>query len=75
MTGLDRSEAAPRRGRLKIFFGSAPGVGKTYTMLEAARHAREAGLDVVIGHVETHGRADIEPAAGARAAWLCRGCA
>lgn len=60
MTGLDRSDAAPRRGRLKIFFGSAPGVGKTYTMLEAARHARDAGLDVVIGHVESHGRADIE---------------
>jgi two-component system sensor histidine kinase KdpD len=60
MTGLDRSDAAPRRGRLKIFFGSAPGVGKTYTMLEAARHARDAGLDVVIGHVETHGRAEIE---------------
>jgi two-component system sensor histidine kinase KdpD len=60
MTGLDRSDAAPRRGRLKIFFGSAPGVGKTYTMLEAARHARDAGLDVVIGHVQTHGRADIE---------------
>ena len=36
-----------RRGRLKIFFGAAPGVGKTYTMLEAARHAREGGLDVV----------------------------
>jgi two-component system sensor histidine kinase KdpD len=60
MTGLDRSDAAPRRGGLKIFFGSAPGVGKTYTMLEAARHARDAGLDVVIGHVESHGRADIE---------------
>jgi two-component system sensor histidine kinase KdpD len=52
--------ALPRRGRLKIFFGAAPGVGKTYTMLEAARHAREAGLDVVIGHVEPHGRAEIE---------------
>jgi two-component system, OmpR family, sensor histidine kinase KdpD len=60
MTGLDRSDAAPRRGRLKIFLGSAPGVGKTYTMLEAARHARDAGLDVVIGHVESHGRADID---------------
>jgi two-component system sensor histidine kinase KdpD len=60
MTGLERSDAAPRRGRLKIFFGSAPGVGKTYTMLEAARHARDAGLDVLIGHVESHGRADIE---------------
>jgi len=58
--GLDRSDAAPRRGRLKIFFGAAPGVGKTYTMLEAARHARDAGLDVVSGHVEPHGRADIE---------------
>jgi two-component system sensor histidine kinase KdpD len=60
MAGLDRSDAAPHRGRLKIFFGAAPGVGKTYTMLEAARHAGDAGLDVVIGHVESHGRADIE---------------
>ncbi len=54
------TDARPRRGRLKIFFGAAPGVGKTYTMLEAARHARDAGLDVVIGDVESHGRADIE---------------
>jgi two-component system sensor histidine kinase KdpD len=48
------------RGRLKIFFGAAPGVGKTYTMLEAARHAREGGLDVVVGYLEPHGRPDIE---------------
>jgi two-component system sensor histidine kinase KdpD len=60
IAGLDRPDAPTRRGRLKIFFGAAPGVGKTYTMLEAARHARDAGLDVVIGHVESHGRADIE---------------
>src|ERR1700728_2754271 len=53
-------DAAPRHGRLKIFFGSAPGVGKTYTMLQAARHARDAGLDVVIGHIESYGRVDIE---------------
>ena len=56
----ERHDGRSRRGRLKIFFGAAPGVGKTYTMLEAARHAREAGLDVVVGCVEPHGRADIE---------------
>lgn len=53
---LKRSEAQARRGKLKIFFGAAPGVGKTYAMLEAARAEREAGVDVVIGVVETHGR-------------------
>ena len=46
------------RGRLKIFFGAVPGVGKTYAMLEAARTARQRGLDVVIGWLETHGRAE-----------------
>ena len=60
MTAGDRADAPPRNGRLKIFFGSAPGVGKTYAMLEAARHARDAGLDVVIGRVESYGRPDIE---------------
>src|SRR5712691_1771371 len=45
-------------GRLKIFFGAAAGVGKTYAMLEAARKTRAAGADVVIGWVETHGRAE-----------------
>ncbi len=47
-----------RRGRLKIFFGAAPGVGKTYAMLEAARRLRQAGEDVVVGLVETHGRGE-----------------
>ena len=46
------------RGKLTIFFGSAPGVGKTYAMLEAARFEREEGRDVVVGIVETHGRYD-----------------
>jgi two-component system sensor histidine kinase KdpD len=46
------------RGRLKVFFGAAPGVGKTYAMLEAARGLRQAGKDVVIGWLETHGRAE-----------------
>ncbi|HEV2671716.1 MAG TPA: sensor histidine kinase KdpD [Gemmatimonadales bacterium] len=46
------------RGRLKIFFGASPGVGKTYTMLEDARAKRRNSVDVVVGLVETHGRAD-----------------
>ncbi len=55
---VTRDEAEAKRGRLKVFFGAAPGVGKTYAMLQAARGAREAGRDVVIGWVETHGRAE-----------------
>jgi two-component system sensor histidine kinase KdpD len=53
-----RDEADAKRGRLKVFFGAAPGVGKTYAMLEAARAKRAAGVDVVIGWVETHRRAE-----------------
>ncbi|WP_347710442.1 sensor histidine kinase KdpD [Niveispirillum sp. BGYR6] len=49
-----------KRGRLKIFLGAAPGVGKTYAMLEAAQAVRRDGGDVVIGIVETHGRAETE---------------
>ena len=48
------------RGRLKIFFGYAAGVGKTYAMLEAARAARQAGVDVVCGYVEPHRRPETE---------------
>jgi two-component system sensor histidine kinase KdpD len=44
------------RGRLKIYFGFAAGVGKTYAMLEAARAAALAGTDVVLGYIEPHGR-------------------
>lgn len=47
----------PRRGRLTVFLGYAPGVGKTVAMLEAAASARDAGRDVVVGVVENHGRA------------------
>jgi two-component system sensor histidine kinase KdpD len=53
-------EARKRRGRLRVFLGAAPGVGKTYAMLEAARQKRAEGLDVVAGVVETHGRAETE---------------
>lgn len=47
-------------GRLKIFFGASPGVGKTFAMLEAARFRQKAGVDVVVGVVETHKRQETE---------------
>src|SRR6185369_16523235 len=49
-----------RAGRLKIFVGAAPGVGKTYEMLQSAHARKKAGTDVVVGVVETHGRAETE---------------
>lgn len=49
-----------RRGKLKIFLGAAPGVGKTYEMLTQARQRRLEGIDVVIAVVETHGRMETE---------------
>lgn len=52
----EREKAA--RGRLKIFFGACPGVGKTYAMLTEATRLREQGLDVAVAIVETHGRVD-----------------
>jgi len=48
------------RGRLKVFFGAAPGVGKTYEMLSAGRARLADGVDVVVGVVETHGRKETE---------------
>lgn len=56
--------AGEGRGRLRIFLGAAPGVGKTWEMLQAANRRRDAGLDVVAGIVETHGRAETEAAIG-----------
>ncbi len=55
LLGAFRRETA---GRLKVFLGAAPGVGKTYAMLQNARRLKEEGVDVVIGFVETHGRAE-----------------
>jgi two-component system sensor histidine kinase KdpD len=55
-----RKQAKARRGRLKIFFGAAAGVGKTFAMLEAARERRAENLDVIVGLVETHGRAETQ---------------
>ncbi|WP_423066907.1 ATP-binding protein [Devosia sp. CN2-171] len=50
--------ASSERGKLTVFLGAAPGVGKTYSMLNRARRLRTAGVDIVIGLVETHGRAE-----------------
>ncbi len=55
---VQAEEARGARAHLKIFFGYAPGVGKTYTMLESARRLKDQGTDVVVGLVETHGRAE-----------------
>jgi two-component system, OmpR family, sensor histidine kinase KdpD len=60
LSAIKHHEANSRRGRLKVFFGAAAGVGKTYSMLEAARTARAAGIDVVIGYIEPHGRLETE---------------
>ncbi len=55
---IDREE--PKKGRLKIFLGYAPGVGKTYAMLQEAHVLKNRGVDVVVGIVETHRRAETE---------------
>ncbi len=57
---VKEAEARKARGKLKVFFGAAAGVGKTYAMLEAARQQRQHGVDVAVGWVETHGRAETE---------------
>ena len=57
---LLREAAQEGRGRLKIFLGAAPGVGKTYEMLMEGSARRKTGVDVVIGIVETHGRAETQ---------------
>src|SRR5271169_2012698 len=58
---LEAARREERRvGKLRIFVGAAPGVGKTYEMLQQAHARRKAGYDVVVGVVETHGRRDTE---------------
>jgi len=53
-----------RRGKLKLFFGASAGVGKTFAMLSAARVQQQQGVDVIIGVIETHGRAETEALVG-----------
>src|SRR3954468_14224717 len=57
---VQTAESQSQRGKLRIFFGYAAGVGKTYAMLEAARREKAAGADVVVGYVEPHGRKETE---------------
>jgi two-component system sensor histidine kinase KdpD len=60
LRSLKRAEEKEGKGRLKIFFGMCAGVGKTYEMLQAGQEAKKKGIDIVIGYVETHGRAETE---------------
>ena len=57
---IQKEEARRQRGKLKIFFGMVAGVGKTYAMLEAGRTRQSEGVDVAVGYVDTHGRAETE---------------
>lgn len=58
LASIQKERSAAKRGRLKIFFGMCPGVGKTFAMLEEARRRHGEGVEVVIGIVETHGRVE-----------------
>ncbi|HTN49015.1 MAG TPA: sensor histidine kinase KdpD [Burkholderiaceae bacterium] len=60
LSHVQSEERAARRGKLKIFFGATAGVGKTYSMLEAAQRRKAEGVDVVVGYVEPHGRIETE---------------
>jgi two-component system sensor histidine kinase KdpD len=57
---VQREETRAARGKLKVFFGACAGVGKTYKMLDEARALKARGVDVVVGYVEPHGRAETE---------------
>ena len=57
---LLREAAQEGRGRLRVFLGAAPSVGKTYEMLTEGAARKKAGVEVVIGVVETHRRAETE---------------
>lgn len=56
LRAIHNDRSAPSKGKLKIFFGYAAGVGKTYAMLEAAHQAKRQGVDVVAGYIEPHAR-------------------
>jgi two-component system sensor histidine kinase KdpD len=57
---VQAAEAEAKRGSLKVFFGYAAGVGKTYTMLETARQTAAQGREVVVGYVEPHARPETQ---------------
>ena len=55
---LQEEQASAHRGKLRIYFGSNAGVGKTYAMLSAAQREQQTGRSVLVGLVETHGRSE-----------------
>ncbi len=60
LSNIRESEERDTRGKLKLFFGMSPGVGKTYAMLQEAHTRKLEGVNVLVGYVETHGRAETE---------------
>lgn len=60
LASIKKEEEKERLGKLKVYFGMSAGVGKTYAMLKAAHKLKEDGVDVVIGYVETHKRAETD---------------
>lgn len=60
LSRIKEDDVNGKKGRLKIFFGAVAGVGKTYSMLEAAHKLKLQGIDIVVGYVETHGRIETE---------------
>lgn len=60
LASLQREEARAQRGRLKVFFGMCPGVGKTFAMLRAGQKELHDGVDAIVGVIETHGRTETE---------------
>lgn len=60
LAAIQKNEDRQQRGKLKIFFGMAAGVGKTYAMLDYARQRKAEGVDVVVGYIEAHKRVDTE---------------
>ena len=60
LASIQQEEKRAARGRLKVFFGMCPGVGKTFAMLRAAQKEMHDGVDAVVGVVETHGRVETE---------------
>jgi two-component system, OmpR family, sensor histidine kinase KdpD len=60
LAAIQKEESKRERGQLKVFLGMCPGVGKTYAMLEAAQREVKAKRDMVVGYLETHGRAETD---------------
>ena len=74
LAAIQSAAARQTRGRLKVFLGMCPGVGKTYAMLEAAQRELKKGRDLVVGYVETHGRKETDALVTGLPACRARNC-